>query len=87
MTEWTDKCQEAVGLLRLGLYLGKGKRVSPLMRRARGLLLGCCGLRRFGIALRCALVCVTVLNWANTVADEQNIAAIVMSRNRFMVQS
>lgn len=24
----------------------------------------------------------TVLNWANTVADEQNIAAIVMSRNR-----
>ena len=47
VTEWTDKCQEAVGLLRLGLYLGKGKRVSPLMRRARGLLLGCCGLRRF----------------------------------------
>ena len=47
VTEWTDKCQEAVGLLRLGLYLGKGKRVSPLMRRARGLLLGCCGLRCF----------------------------------------
>ena len=47
MTEWTDKCREAVGLLRLGLYLGKRKRVSPLMRRVRGLLLGCCGLRHF----------------------------------------
>ena len=47
MTEWTDKCQEAVGLLRLDLYLGKGKRVSTLMLRARGLLLGCSGLRHF----------------------------------------
>ena len=46
MAEWTDKCREAVGLLRLVLYLGKGKRVLLLMRRARGLLLGCCGLRR-----------------------------------------
>ena len=57
MTEWTDKCQEAVGLLHLVLYLGKGKRVSPLMRRARGLLLGCCGLRRFWHSLA---VCLTL---------------------------
>lgn len=62
VTEWTDKRREAVGLLRLGLYLGKSKRVSPLTRRERGLLFRCCGLRRFGTALRCALVCVTVLN-------------------------
>ena len=54
MTEWTDKCQEAVGLLRLDLYLGKGKRVSTLMRRARGLLCGYGGLRRFW---HCLAVC------------------------------
>ena len=33
VTEWTDKCLEAVGLFRLVLYLDKGKRVSPLRNR------------------------------------------------------
>ena len=56
------------------------------MRRGRGQGVGYCGLRRFWHSLAVYLSLCDGIELSAYFADEQNIAAIVMSRNRFMVQ-